>query len=638
LLSTSQTRHDAKITARKDLAYCIQGRMKMSILVDVVRISGFRGLSNLEVTLPRVAVLIGTNNSGKTSVIKSLQLALGDYARYLSEEDFHIDSEDTSTSQILIDVRIIPVDEVSLRKTVFDDDWVEEFGDRIQAEADGKQYLAIRTKADRDTIKGGFSVERFALEKWPNFDIWRDEKTSSKKQIRKRFDSIPFISIDAQRDIHQELREKSSFIGKILSSVEYEKKDIEKIENLVADVNNEAVTKSKPLMSLKTHLEDLNKSFDGSGHAEITPFPKKIRDLSKQFTVHFGEKSVNSFSMEYHGMGTRSWASMLTVKAFSQLMAEKHEEEAEPFFPILAAEEPEAHLHPNAQRSIYKQLIDSNGQVIISTHSPYLAAMADPVELRVLSSTAGGVNASQLTVDLAPEDKRKLQREIVHSRGELLFSKAIVLSEGETEEQALPELFKKHTGEDAFSLGINFIGVGGSGAKYKPFLIFARDFKIPVFIFSDGEPGIIHKLKTHYEAVFGETDINAASNITILDGTDFEGYLLDAGYVQQMEDAISTAQGADYIDNHIEKRQGTPMGRVRSDLPDCETCEQPIFENPLRNYNDGNGRRKAIMEIFDAHKPLYAKAVTEELCKLGADKIPPKIIHLFEQIKAGINL
>ena len=275
----------------------------MSILVDVVRISGFRGVSNLEVTLPRVTVLIGANNSGKTSVIKALQLALGDYSRYLSEENFHIDAEDTSASKILVDVRVISIGEDGLRVAAFEDAWTEEFGDRIQAEADGKQFIAIRTKGSRDTVKGGFSVERFALEKWPEFDVWRDEKTSSKKQIRKRFDSMPFISIDAQRDIHQELREKSSFIGKVLSSVEYKKEDIKKIEKLVAKVNDEAVTKSKPLTSLKTHLEDLNKSFDGSGHAEITPFPKKIRDLSKQFTVHFGEKNVNSFSMEYHGMG-----------------------------------------------------------------------------------------------------------------------------------------------------------------------------------------------------------------------------------------------------------------------------------------------------------------------------------------------
>ncbi|WP_139807639.1 AAA family ATPase, partial [Aeromonas salmonicida] len=47
----------------------------MSIQTDTVRISGFRGISNIEITLQRVTVLLGQNNAGKTSVIKALQLA-----------------------------------------------------------------------------------------------------------------------------------------------------------------------------------------------------------------------------------------------------------------------------------------------------------------------------------------------------------------------------------------------------------------------------------------------------------------------------------------------------------------------------------------------------------------------------------
>ncbi|MGR6833880.1 AAA family ATPase [Aliivibrio wodanis] len=46
----------------------------MSILINSVRISGFRGISNLEVSLPKVAVLIGQNNAGKTSIIKACSL------------------------------------------------------------------------------------------------------------------------------------------------------------------------------------------------------------------------------------------------------------------------------------------------------------------------------------------------------------------------------------------------------------------------------------------------------------------------------------------------------------------------------------------------------------------------------------
>jgi putative ATP-dependent endonuclease of the OLD family len=605
----------------------------MRILVDTVRIAGFRGISDLEISLQRVTILIGPNNSGKTSIIKALHLALGDYSRYLSEENFYIDGEDNSAENILVDVRIVAVDENSKRKQLFDDEWLEQFGDKIQSEANGNQFLALRTLCTRDKIKGGFAVTRFALDRWPEYKSWKTEKTSNKNQLRKRFEALPYISIEAQRDIHQELREKTSFVGKVLSSIDYDKNDIVMLEKMVADINGEAVAKSEHLKSLKAHLEQLNQSFHGSGQAEINPFPKKIRDLSKQFTIHFGGKENNSFSMEYHGMGTRSWASMLTVKAFTNMMVKKHKAEAEPFFPIIAAEEPEAHLHPNAQRTLYRQLVESEGQVIISTHSSYLAALADQSELRALSVTSNGVIVNQLSTDLDPEDKRKLQREILHSRGELLFSRAIVLSEGETEEQALPQLFAKYFGDDSFSLGINFIGVNGSGAKYRPFLIFANDFKIPVFIFSDGEPTTIKELKKHYQRVFGEIDVNTCPNITILDDTDFEGYLLDSGFEQVIEDAIKTIEGEDKIDKWIETRQGAPLRPQKTNKPNCETCNQPIFESPLRDYSVPDGRKKAILEILDSQKPMYAQAITEQLCRLNVDELPPKVIELFKKIE-----
>jgi putative ATP-dependent endonuclease of OLD family len=342
--------------------------------------------------------------------------------------------------------------------------------------------------------------------------------------------------------------------------------------------------------------------------------------------------------MEYHGMGTRSWASMLTVKAFIELMAKKHQEEVEPFFPIIAAEEPEAHLHPNAQRTIYKQLIDSTGQVIISTHSPYLAALTDQSELRSLSVTSTGVSVNQLRSDIEQEDRRKLQREVIHSRGELLFSKAIVLSEGETEEQSLPQLFEKYFGDNAFSMGINFIGVSGSGAKYRPFLSFAHDFNIPVFVFSDGEVKTTKELKKNYEKIFGETNIDNSPNITILDGTDFEGYLFDSGFEESIKNAIVQIDGNDKIDNWINKSQGTPEKPQKTDQPPCETCEQPIFESTLRDYSSPGGRKKAMLEILDTKKPMYAQAVTEQLCKLDSDKLPPKIIDLFDKIKTGVVL
>lgn len=606
----------------------------MSIQIDIVRICGFRGISNIEIALPRVTVLLGQNNAGKTSVIKALQLAIGDYSRYLSDEDFHIGEDGKRQEAITVDIRLIPV-AGEARASEFSEQWQQELGAKIQAEADGKQYVAIRTTAKPDRVKGGYIIERYEMESWPVYTGW--EKVNFRKKLGNRLEAVPFIPIDAQRDIHTELKEKSSFVGRVLSSVEYDDADVAELERMVAEVNKEAIEKSEPLKRLKTHLDNLNQSFEGSGQTELTPFPKKIRDLSKRFSVNFGESDKSSFSMEYHGMGTRSWASMLTVKAFTELLAKNHEEEAEPFFPIMAAEEPEAHLHPNAQRTLYRQLIDVPGQVIISTHSPYIAGLAELHEIKYLSKPENSVQVYQLRTDFENDDLRKLKREVVHSRGELLFSKAIVLSEGETEEQALPELFEAYTGKHPFSLGINFVGVNGSGAKYRPFLILAKDFNIPVFIFSDGEEKTVKELKKNYEKVFGATEIEKAPNITILEGTDFEGYLLSQGYEGLIEQTIHEVVGnTTAIDDWIKKRDGTPLKPTKSDKPPCKTCEQPIFEAELRDYSGADGRVRAILEILDSSKPLYAKAITDNLTKLPREQLPVKVVELFKQIESGV--
>ena len=325
----------------------------MAILVDKIRISGFRGIKNIEIDLPRITVLIGLNNAGKTSVVKALQLALGDYSRYLSDEDFYLDENDEPASEITVDFRIVPVNEDDIRVPLFEDEWIDFLGDKIQADNNENQLSVIRTVASPDSIKGGFSVLRYSLDEWPPFSEWLKIKVNPKKKIRTSLNSLPFFSIDAQRDLHSELKEKNSFVGKVLSNIKYNAEDKEALEGIISDLNDEALKKSEPLAKLKIHLEKLNQSFVNSGKAEITPFPKKIRDLSKQFTVHFGENDKNLFSMEYHGMGTRSWASLLTVKAFTELTSERFTSEEEAYYPIVAAEEPEAHLHPNAQRTLY---------------------------------------------------------------------------------------------------------------------------------------------------------------------------------------------------------------------------------------------------------------------------------------------
>lgn len=515
----------------------------MSILIDVVRISGFRGIKELEVFLPRVSVFVGQNNAGKTSVIKALQLALGDYSRYLSEEDFHINQDDSRSEQILIDTKIVPLTEEGAVATEFSDDWLEEFGDKIRQDAVGNQFLAIRTVAKPDTVRGGFLIERYTLDQWVD-DAWVDVPVAAKNRFSGKLRAIQYVSIDAQRDLHSELKERSSFIGKVLSTVEYDSADIADLEGMIKEVNQQAIDKSEPLTTLKKHLNSLNDSFDGEGKAELSPFPKKVRDLSKRFSVHFGQNESNSFSMEYHGMGTRSWASMLTVKAMVELSADSHEKEVESFFPVVAAEEPEAHLHVNAQRTLFKQMSDMPGQVIISTHSPYIASLSNLENIRCLRKSKGAVVASQLIAGLDSEDIKTLRREVMRLRGDILFSKALILFEGVSEEQILPAMFERYFDCSPFEVGVSCIAVGGK--NYKPFIKMAGSFGIPVFIVSDNDGTTKTEVTSHIVKTREETSLELGDDslgVSYLgEGNDIEAELVSLDMLDEIKKSIVLAE------------------------------------------------------------------------------------------------
>jgi putative ATP-dependent endonuclease of OLD family len=50
------------------------------------------------------------------------------------------------------------------------------------------------------------------------------------------------------------------------------------------------------------------------------------------------------------------------------------------------------------------------------------------------------------------------------------------------------------------------------------------------------------------------------------------------------------------------------------------------------------GYDKALIEIIDSQKTKYAPIIAEKLCELTTEKFPPKIIELFEKIRAGAGI
>ncbi|MCP4552267.1 MAG: AAA family ATPase [Bacteroidetes bacterium] len=584
----------------------------MSILIDTVRIYGFRGLHNVEVNLEPFTILTGMNNSGKTSFHKALQVVMGN-RQFISPDDFYL-SETEKVEKIIIDTKIIPIDINAQKVNDFTENWIEVFtDDRIQINALGEQFIPIRTVITIDSLTNTFKTKQYVQQEWSDFkneanEFWYQSDNGIEKSFH--FDEIPFFYIDAQRDIIEDIKVRNSYLGKMLSKIEYSKDDVTAIEKQIEELNEQAVESSPILLNIETTLKELDTAMDNTDNGvDITPFPKKVRDLNKGVSIQYSD-----FSMEYHGMGTRSWSSLLTLKSFISLFVQNSINIEKPFFPIIAIEEPEAHLHPNAQKKLFGQIAGMQGQKIISTHSPYVAGSAELEQIRSFYKVEEDVICGKIdTSNFSSKDIRQIKRQVINTRGELFFSKVIVFIEGETEEQALPIFAKKHFGKSSAEIGIDFIGVGGH--YYLPFLIVAESLKIPWFILSDAENTSDKNIKANVQKQFSECGSKKTEDECIIfldDGNDYEKQLISDGFGDEIKKAIASL---DIYENEQHRAAN----------------EEKRLEE-IENYDN-----EKLYEVLTGSKTQFGPAVAYIINESSKD-LPSKIIKLFDKIKTSLNI
>lgn len=576
----------------------------MGIQLRQLRVHGFRGLDNLEIDFEPTTVLVGTNNAGKTTLLKSLQLALSNTLQ-ITDDDFHF-SDAVIRNKIIIDLLFISIDEDGKPVAEFEDKWATVFTtDRIGIDNTGNQFLAYRTIVEENLIRKTYKKKQFVIDEWGDFHhdtegYWYSKEYTN--ELSFYFDEIPFFYLDANRDILDDLKNKTSFLGKILSSITYNSADRKLIEDLIKELNKETIERSEILTNLHTTLEELDTAMDNPQNTvDITPFTKKIRDLNKGVKINYSQ-----FSMEYHGMGTRSWSSLLILKAFIIQNKKLADDNQVAYYPIIAIEEPESHLHPNAQKKLYAQINNIVGQKIVATHSSYIAGSAKLKEVRSINRIISNIAIGKFVEsDFDSEDIRKIYRQVINTRGELFFSKLVILFEGETEEQALPITIKRHLNKNPIELGVDFIGVGGSG-NYLPFIRFFEAFNIPYLIFSDNEI----EANTTVTTQISKSKLNDISKVVFLNsGNDFEKELCENGYIDEVKSAYY---------NLI--------------LAEC------------RNEQHINAKKAELDQIPDTDyyglvtglKTQFAPIIGYELYK-SAKPLPPKIVELFDKVSLIIN-
>lgn len=614
----------------------------MNIFLEEVRIQNFRSLKNIDIHLDMINILIGQNNVGKSNFLKAIDIAFNG-SKNISEDDIfvnegeHIDKE----KQAIIDIKIVPTNKASN----FDDFWTGVFTEKwITIDEVSGSYVGIRTIIQYDVKKNDYIIVRRPIIEW-NDSIENAKLGRAQTFTSDMYDFTNNYYMDAQRDIISDLRDRKSYFGRATSKIDLSDEQINVLEAKLNDVNHSVISS---ISAISETNEELSKIGSTLGHSnskvQIEPLTRKINDLHKGMDITFKEGMAASFSVSQHGMGTRSWISFLTLGAYVEYIhrSVKEEDESADDLVVLALEEPEAHLHPQAQRQIYQQLAEFNGQKLVSTHSASILAQANLENIVHFKKIDGKTYLRRFDVkQYTKEELAKIRREVVNSHGELIFASAIVLCEGITEEQALPVYFEEFFGMEPVFLGINFIGIGGQ--NYKTYLKFIKEFELQWYIFSDGEPQTIRTVKKAIK-IFTEEDIENVENVIIIEnGYDYEKMVIKNDNNSLVIDAINEVNDDEnYFSNHKDKLGEIKTKRIKTNKPKCETCGQDIYEDVEDEISGLSENEKCLYKCMTSSdgKAKYAIPVAKNIVQdVQINKrFPKEVLKLLMKLESDLGL
>lgn len=104
---------------------------------------------------------------------------------------------------------------------------------------------------------------------------------------------------------------------------------------------------------------------------------------------------------------------------------------------IFAMEEPEIALPPHAQRRLVDFVMRRMGQVIVTSHSPYVIEKFDPARIVIVDRDSAGKTNSK-SIALPPDFKLKRYRDNRRQFAEAMLARAVLVVEGATEAAMFP--------------------------------------------------------------------------------------------------------------------------------------------------------------------------------------------------------
>ena len=188
------------------------------MFLQQVEIANFRGIKNLRIVFDDVTVLIGENNTGKTTILDALQLCLSKSLTrkggIFTEYDYHLpdkESQPSDAEPIEISCRFAEMEEGE-----WPDEVVQMLSEAMQVDERGRQSLTLRVTSRFDEALNDFNTV------WDFLDANKHPlpKAKNPRNVFQLQQLAPVFYLAALRDAVQEFRPRFSVLGAICSHSE----------------------------------------------------------------------------------------------------------------------------------------------------------------------------------------------------------------------------------------------------------------------------------------------------------------------------------------------------------------------------------------------------------------------------------
>lgn len=416
--------------------------------ISYLHISHFKSIRDLEIKdIENALILVGQNNTGKTTVLDAVRAVGGSYV--IKPEDF---DEDGANIEIDVSLNIENDDFEKLQKSGKIskyrkiDAWKQEFYKKLPS-------FAYNTD-DEDSILGG-SLDFTFIANRDGRIRYDDGYRKNNPYIKEIFPKIYYV--DAERNLSQfqndmlllqedeqlkKMRENSclfnqaktcnrcfSCIGLI---------NQKKPEELTAFETSKLLDYKLYQLSLDDFAKKVNRNFRKNGGQDrvLYSMNRNIESMLSVTTELYQEAAGVTRPIERMGKGMRSIYMLSLLETYTE------DEDQNPS--IIMVEDPEIFLHPTLQKTsgdiLYR--LSKKNQVIFSTHSPNLLPNFNKRQIKQVVLDENGMPTVRQDTDISA-----ILDNLGYTANDLMNVNFVFIVEGKQDKSRLPLLLKKYYSE-----------------------------------------------------------------------------------------------------------------------------------------------------------------------------------------------